>query len=224
MTVTSAVARPQWFRLPRARGAWMKVSPSANDTELVGWARRGEGEAIRRLVERYSARLQRYLTSLVGEPALAEDLLQDTWLRVVERLDTYDSRQSFKVWLFAVARHRAIDSLRQRARQRRLLGYPAEGRESEEGEWLDPLELVPADSPSPLEQLGEAELAGRVNTVFALLPEHYREVLLLRFQEELALEEIARLLRAPLSTVKTRVQRGLVLLRQRAESLGFEGK
>ncbi|MFQ5696566.1 MAG: sigma-70 family RNA polymerase sigma factor, partial [Terriglobia bacterium] len=118
-------------------------------------------------------------------------------------------------------RHRAIDTLRQRAREARNLGRPADVWENEEGERLDPLERVATDAPSALEQLAQAELDRRVAAVFTLLPRHYREVLALRFQEELRLEEIARLLGLPLSTVKTRVQRGLVLLRQRAEGLGL---
>lgn len=199
----------------------MTLPATTSDKELVACIRRGEGEAIALLVDRYSARLYRYLKGLVGDASLAEDILQDTWLRVVERLDRYDAAQPFVVWLFAVGRHRAFDLLRQRARETRSLGSQADSRENEEGERLDPLERVAAEGPSPLEQLAEQELGRRVGEAFACLPRHYREVLTLRFREDLALEEIARLLDLPLSTVKTRVQRGLVLLRQRAEGLGL---
>ena len=199
----------------------MTLPATTSDKELVALIRRGEGEAIARLVDRYSARVYRYLRGLVGEEALAEDILQDTWLRVVERLDRYDAAQPFLVWLFAVARHRAFDLLRQRARESRSLGSQADIHENEEGERLDPLERVAAAGPSPLEQLAERELEQRVADAFTRLPRHYREVLTLRFREDLALEEIARLLDLPLSTVKTRAQRGLLLLRQRAEGLGL---
>lgn len=199
----------------------MPLPATASDAELVAHIRRGGSEGIARLVERHSPRLYRYLVRLVSDPALAEDILQDTWLRVVERLDSYDARQPFLAWLFAVARHRAIDTLRRRAREASSLGTVLEPWENEEGERLEPLDLVAADAPSPLERLAEAELERRVAEVFARLPRHYREVLTLRFHEELRLEEIARLLGLPLSTVKTRVQRGLLLLRQRAEGLGL---
>ncbi|MBI4466194.1 MAG: sigma-70 family RNA polymerase sigma factor [Acidobacteria bacterium] len=200
----------------------MSLPATATDAELVAYIRRGGGEGIAPLVERYSPRLYPYLVRLVNDTALAEDILQDTWLRVVERLDGYDARQPFVVWLFAIARHRAIDTLRQRARQARGLGHPAEPAENEEGERLEPLEQVAAEGPSPLERLAERELEQRVTAAFASLPRHYREVLTLRFQEELRLDEVARLLGLPLSTVKTRVQRGLILLRQRAEGLGLQ--
>lgn len=221
MEVASAVARVVSFELPRMRGAWMPLPVAATDVELVDAVRRGQGEAIVRLVERCSPRLYRYLVRLLNDPALAEDILQETWLRVVERLERYDRKQTFVVWLFAVARHRAIDALRQQARQRRSLGFPAEPVESEEGSRLDPLDQLPALVPSPLEQAAAGELEQRVADAFRRLPRHYREVLTLRFHEDLPLEEIAQLLDVPLSTVKTRAQRGLLLLRQRAEGLGL---
>ena len=213
-------ARPL-FGLARGRRRWMSLPATATDRELVAYIRRGGSEAVALLVERYSARLYRYLLHLASDPALADDLLQDTWLRVVERLDGYDARQPFLAWLFAIARHRAIDLVRARARETRALGRPAAAGENEEGERLEPLDTVAAQSPSPLEQLAERDLEERVARLFGRLPLHYREVLTLRFHHDLSLEEISRLLGLPLSTVKTRVQRGLVLLRQRAESFGL---
>jgi RNA polymerase sigma-70 factor (ECF subfamily) len=200
----------------------MPLTSAATDAELVEAIRRGQEDAIRGLVERYSARLFRYLSRMVGEASLAEDILQDTWLRVVERLDRYDRTKPFEIWIFAVARHRAIDALRRRARMRQKLGQPAEPLETDQGDRLDPLDLIAASDPSPLDLLTEAETEQRIAEAFSRLPQHYREVLTLRFHEEMRLEEIAQLLEVPLSTVKTRVQRGLLLLRQRAGNLGLQ--
>lgn len=229
MAATSALARPLPFRQkgqPFGRAGahrrWMSLSSTASDADLVALARRGEPEAITLLVERYSPRLYRYLLRFLAQTPLAEDILQETWLRVVEQLESYDPGQPFVVWLFAVARHRAIDAWRQRARETRLLGNRAEPRANDEGEWLEPLAQVAAQTPSVLDHLAEADLERRVAEVFTYLPPYYREVLTLRFHEDLRLEEIARLLGVPLSTVKTRVQRGLLLLRQRVEGLGLK--
>ena len=200
----------------------MSLPATATDTELVVYARRGQNGAIAILVERHSPRLYRYLARLVANPALAEDLLQDTWLRVVERLDSYNAAQPFLVWLFAIARHRAIDTFRQRTRERSHFGVRSEPWEDDEGERVEPLERVAAATPSPLEDASEAELSRRVEQAFRRLPLHYREALTLRFHQDLRLEEIARVLGVPLSTAKTRVQRGLILLRRRAEGLGLE--
>jgi len=225
MSLAQAVARPFPFPAPALRAApqraWMTDLATATDRELARAARRGEPGAIAALVERYSPRLHRYLAHLVSEPALAEDLLQESWLRVVERLNQYNPAQPFAAWLFAVARHCAIDALRQRARQARLLGRRAEPWEDEEGQWQEPLDAVAGAEPSPLEAASAQQTYDRVARVFATLPRHYREALALRFQEELSLEEVADLLEVPLSTAKTRVQRGLALLRQRVEGAGL---
>ena len=216
MAATNAMAIPFFLERAIIRGDAMVQAASA-DNELVGSARRGEGEAIARLVERYSSRLHRYLTCLVGEPSLAEDILQDTWLRVMDRLDRYDPARPFAVWLFRVAHNCAVDLLRKQSRQGVFAGPPRdEGDESR-----DPFEQIPDSGPSALELLVGEELQAKVEAAFADLPEHYREVLTLRFHEELRLEDIAQVLGAPLSTVKTRVQRGLELLRRRIEALGL---
>ena len=221
MAIAAACADALHFGLSKARGRWEPVTSQATDAELVRLARRGEGEAIGQLVERYSPRLLRYLQRLVSDPALAEDLLQDTWLRVVERLDRYNAALPFVTWVYAVARNAAIDALRQRARHQRLLGREATPWETDEGEMLDPLEQAADPAPSALEALAERDVEERVEALFITLPLHYREALALRFQDGLQLDEMARLLRVPLSTVKTRVQRGLILLRQRVEALGI---
>ena len=95
----------------------VQISSSATDKELVQLARRGQTDAITLLVERYSPRLHRYLIRLAGSPTLADDLLQDTWLRVMERLDSFRPDRPFAPWLFTVARNRAIDILRKQNRQ-----------------------------------------------------------------------------------------------------------
>jgi len=90
--------------------------PLGLDAE-VAQLRRGDLDALAALLARYQNRLYRYLLRLVREPATAEDLFQQTWLRVAERIRHYDSRRSFEAWLFAVARNLAIDHLRRVAPQ-----------------------------------------------------------------------------------------------------------
>src|SRR6185436_3301619 len=95
---------------------WALASASSTDAELLAGARRGEGEAISRLVERYSLALLRYLKRMVVQPDQAEDLLQETWMKVVERLDRHQQGRPFLPWLFAIGRNCAIDFLRRRDR------------------------------------------------------------------------------------------------------------
>lgn len=184
--------------------------------ELFSRICRGETHLIETLIEQHKLPLYRFLVRLVGDLALADDLFQETWLRVVEHFGRYDPGQSFEAWMFSIARHAAIDHLRRRAvRGEVALENNSGDNPASPLEWLES-----AEADSVLDRLVEGEVRTRVQTLLAALPWRYREVLLLRFQQELPLEEIARILDLPLSTVKTRVQRGLEALRVRLEALG----
>lgn len=173
--------------------------------------RRGDPEALGALVERYQHRLYRYLCRLVGDPATAEDLFQQTWLRVAEQIHRYDQGRNFDAWLFRVAHNLAIDSLRRYRPE--SLDEPLPSGESR-------VERVPDDAPSALDLVVEQEWSGRIAIAIGQLPAIYREVLALRFEEEMKLEEISESLGAPLSTVKTRLRRALESLRARLASSG----
>ena len=168
--------------------------------------RRGDPQALGTLLARYQNRLYRYLLRLVRDPALAEDLFQQTWLRVAANIRRYDPRRSFEAWLFSVARHLAIDQLRRRRPE--SLDEPLASGDT-------PGELLPAAGPGALDRLLAQERAALLARALDDLPAYYREVLSLRFEEEMKLEEIAEVLDAPLSTVKTRLRRALERLRQR---------
>jgi len=173
--------------------------------------RRGDPEALGALVERYQHRLYRYLCRLVSDPAAAEDLFQQTWLRVAEQIHRYDEGRNFDAWLFRVAHNLAIDSLRRHRPE--SLDEPLPSGESR-------VEHLPADLPSALDRVEENEWSARIAVAMRQLPAIYREVLALRFEEEMKLEEISESLGAPLSTVKTRLRRALETLRARLESSG----
>ena len=188
-------------------GRFMAVAfgaPVSIETELTR-LRRGDLDALTALVERYQNRLYRYLLRLVKQPGAAEDLFQQTWVRVMERIGTYDPQRNFEPWLFSVAHHLAIDYLR-RYRPESLDDPLPTGQTREE--------LLPAGEPSALDKLLSAERKGWLAEAMTELPVVYREVLTLRFEEEMKLEEIAAVLVVPLSTVKTRLHRGLKGLRQ----------
>src|SRR6202044_1398577 len=85
--------------------------PVAVDADVVR-LRRGDLNALSELITRYQNRLYRYLLRIVRQPAEAEDLFQQTWLRVAEKIQHYDPRRSFEAWLFTLARNLAIDHLR----------------------------------------------------------------------------------------------------------------
>ena len=180
--------------------------------EIARGLRRRDPSVLDRLIEQYQHRLFRYLMYLAGDRALAEDLFQETWLRVLERGRQYDGKSPFETWLFAIARHLLIDGLRRKSpASLDALREPEETRET--------FEPVAAD-PSAYELLAGREQEVQVAAAVALVPAVYREVLMLRFQEDLKLEEIAAVVEAPVSTVKSRLYRGLSSLKQQLERSG----
>ncbi len=174
--------------------------------EIARGLRRRDPELLDRLIEQYQSRLLRYLIYLTGNRALAEDVFQETWVRVLERGGQYNGRTKFEAWLFAVARHLVIDSYRRKTPASLDALTDQNGEDS-------PMEIEDSKAPSAFEVLSGEEDAARVNAALGKLPAIYREVLALRFQEDMKLEEIAAVTSAPLSTVKSRLRRGLEALR-----------
>jgi RNA polymerase sigma-70 factor (ECF subfamily) len=167
--------------------------------------KRQDPELLDRLIETYQHRLMRYLMFLTGKREVAEDLFQETWIRVLRRGSQYNGQARFDTWIFTIARNLVIDLSRKRTMA--SLDEMREGGDDER-----PFEIV-EDGPSPLEQFQGRENAAEVATVILKLEPSYREVLTLRFHEEMSLEEIAAVTRAPLSTVKSRLYRGLAALK-----------
>ncbi len=162
--------------------------------------RRQDFEALSTLILRYQQRLFLYLVRMTQDPSTADDLFQQTWIRVMERIGQYDQDRSFDGWLFSIAHNLAIDYLRRR-----------EPKSLDESEPVEPL-ICPTQN--ALTQLLSLERSEVLAVALAGLPPLYREVLVLRFEEEMKLEEIADLLGTPVSTVKSRLTRGLERLRK----------
>jgi RNA polymerase sigma-70 factor (ECF subfamily) len=172
-------------------------------TAIARGLRRRDPDLLDRLIEQYQHRLLRYLIYLSGNPALAEDLFQETWIRVLERGHQYDGKHEFSTWLYAVARNLTIDYLRKK-NPVSLDGL----MEDEEHPSLEPADPRPA----AWEVLQQHQQAERINAALLGIPTEYRETVVLRFQEGLALEEIATVTGSKLGTVKSRLYRGLNLL------------
>lgn len=153
------------------------------------------------LIEQYQHRLMRYLTAMTGRPDLAEDIFQETWIRVLERGHQYDDRGSFDAWLFTIARNRALDYFRRRS----LLSLDGL-MQPEDGS--APFDLV-AEGPSPLDQIGTLERSAALADAMAKLNPIHREVLVLHFYEDLTMREIAEITGIRMPTVKSRLYRAI---------------
>jgi RNA polymerase sigma-70 factor, ECF subfamily len=178
----------------------------ADDTKaLAEGLRKRDPELLDRLIEQYQYRLFRYLVYLTSSRERAEDFFQETWIRVLERGHQYDGKSKFETWLFAIARHLVIDW--QRSKKMQSLD---ELLDPEDGA---PMEFAAENQPSPLHQAMASQEEAGVQKSLEKISAVYREVLLLRFQEEMQLEEIADVLDTPISTVKSRLYRGLAALK-----------
>lgn len=178
---------------------------------LARGLRSRDPDLLDRLIEQYQYRLFRYLFYLMGSRETAEDLFQETWIRVLERGHLYDGKSKFETWLFSIARHLAIDVLR---RKKTPVGHSQSLDDLSDHRDLEATaEFAARDTASPADLLSRREESERIQAALGLLPAAHREVLVLRFQEDLELAEIATVVAAPLSTVKSRLYRGLEGLR-----------
>jgi RNA polymerase sigma-70 factor (ECF subfamily) len=182
---------------------WFANAMETEATIIVRGLRRRDPELLEQLIEQYQHRLFRYLLHLAGKREVAEDLFQETWIRVLERGHQYDARHEFSTWLYAVARNLTIDYLRKK--------NPVSLDGLMDAEEREPFE--PADGrPSAWEVVARHQQSDQIGAAMVRLPAEYREAVVLRFYDGLALEEIATVTNARLSTVKSRVYRGLRLL------------
>ena len=191
------------------RAASLSLAETAcNENTLVAQGlKRHDPELLDQLIVQYQHRLLRYLLYLTGNRETAEDIFQETWMRVLKRGDQFNGKSRFDTWLFTIARNLVIDVRRKRT----MSSLEAMRETGEDGRTFD----VPADGPSPFELYQATENGQRVGEALLTLEPLHREVLVLRFHEEMSLEEIAQVTRSPLSTVKSRLYRGLAALKPR---------
>jgi RNA polymerase sigma-70 factor, ECF subfamily len=173
--------------------------------DIVRGLRQRDVDFLRALVGQYQFRIVRYFIYLLGKRDSVDDLVQETWLRVLERGSSYDGRSRFEPWLFTIARNLAIDHMR----KRRVFSIDSNHSPEQELEALTPV----SNAPSPFEQAARTEDAQRLAHSLQMLEPIYREALVLRFQEDLSLQEMAGVIGASVSTVSSRIYRGLAALR-----------
>lgn len=170
--------------------------------------KRQDAGLLDELIVRYQHRLLRYLLYLTSNREQAEDLFQEVWMRVLLRGGQFNGKARFDTWLFTVARNLVID-----LRRKRTMSSLDEMFEATADDDRPSGIEIAADSPSPFDQCVCGEDRDRLAAALLQMEPLYREVLVLRFHEDLSLEEIANVTRAPLSTVKSRLYRGLAFMK-----------
>jgi RNA polymerase sigma-70 factor (ECF subfamily) len=159
----------------------------------------GDEAALRELIERYSPGLRLFLCKITGKESLADDLLQESWFDVYRKINSLRSPDSFVAWLYRIARDKAYRHLRRRS-------LPSE---SDDGNLA---ETIAAD-----ESGFSFEEATEVRAALDDLPLEQREVLLLRFVQDMSYEQIAQVIGRPVGTVRSRIHYAKLALRAKLE-------
>jgi len=190
---------------------------AASDQQIVSWAQEGEETAFRELVRRYQRPVFSLIYRMVRDRETAEDLAQETFLKVLNAIESYRPEHKFSSWIFKIANNAAIDHLRRREPDLLSLeGAPdAVSLERQEATALQ----VREQGESPLDELEARELGSHIERAIARLRPEYRACILLRHVEGRAYEEIATILGLPLGTVKTYIHRARGELREFLEPL-----
>ncbi len=182
------------------------------DREVVELAKAGKEDAYRELLRRYERPVFSLIYRMVRHRALAEDLAQETFIKVLNALETYRPEYKFSSWIFKIANNAAIDQLRRRELDTLSLDGAPDARTSDE---IAATALQATDrSESPLEELESRETGTAIERAIARLRPEYRTAILLRHVEGRAYEEIAEVMDLPLGTVKTYIHRARLELRE----------
>ena len=188
---------------------------SQSDQEVVALARAGKEAAYRELLRRYERPVFSLIYRMVRDRSLAEDLAQDTFVKVLNALDSYRPEYRFSSWVFKIANNVAIDQLRRRELTTLSLDGSPDARTRDEVE-ATALQAVDRGE-TPLSELESRELGTVIEQAIAKLRPEYRSCILLRHVEGRSYEEIAEALDLPLGTVKTYIHRARHELREYLE-------
>lgn len=182
---------------------------------LVDRARRGDARAFEDLLVQHADRVYAHVARIVGPGPEAEDVVQDACISAWRSIASFEGT-SFRAWLFRIASNRAIDVVRARRRRGEL---PLEPAEDEEVIWAEPA----APGPELAELAGDREALRVVQEVLERIPAEQRAAVLLRDVEGFDYAEIARITASELGTVRSRIHRGRIAVRNGLIARGWRG-
>lgn len=186
------------------------MSEAASDESLLAAFAGGDARAFGELYERHERAVYRHFLRQGAVPAIADELLQETWLAVVRNAGSFEPRAKFSTWLYTIARSKMVDHWRSRD--------PALSLEEAANDPDDPLEIPAGDAQRPdVQALSRAQARAFLDAVEAL-PAVQREAFLLQAEGGLSLEEIAAVTQAGHETVKSRLRYAMAKLRSAMEA------
>jgi RNA polymerase sigma-70 factor, ECF subfamily len=199
------------------------ASPISDEDLFSRYRDSADPDDFNELVRRYERELFRYLARYLGNPSLAEDVFQNTFLQVHLKRGLYEDGRPVRPWLYSIATHQAVDALRKAGRHptvsldRRVA---SSGGESDPGSLVD---LLVGDESAPLAEMQEQERRDWVTRSVEKLPETLRQTLILAYHQDLKYREIAEILQIPVGTVKSRLHAALAKLQEMARTSRQDG-
>ena len=188
-----------------------------SDDELITRYRAGDGDAFKVLIDRYANQLYLFAYRMTHNPSDAQDIAQETYVKVWRTLDRYQSGKSFKAWIFAIARNTAIDKLRKKK------SAVFSDFDMEDGKnWIT--ETFSDPDTIPAELIEKAEQNNLLEKALLELPLADQEIMHLHYKEGMTFQAIGKILKKPLDTVKSRHHRALIRLRTYFEKWKDVGK
>jgi RNA polymerase sigma-70 factor, ECF subfamily len=178
-----------------------------SDEELAARVVAGDVNLYEVLMRRYNQRLYRLVRGIVGDPAEAEDVVQQAYVNAYLHLDQFGKRATFATWLTKIAVYEALGRIRRRHR------HPTVTLELDEGHPMDDSSTLAASSPDPERQALTGELRALLESSIDGLPDAYRSVFVMREIEGLSTADTAECLEVSEETVKTRLHRARGMLR-----------
>lgn len=187
------------------------------DKDVIERAREGRESAFRELIRRYERPVFSVIYRMVRDRELAEDLAQETFIKVLNALDKYDPSYKFSSWIFKIAHNATVDHIRKKELDTLSLDGSPHARTQEQAEATS---LTPADTSLDPEQYTQSqEIGSEIEAAISELRPQYREAILLWHVEGRPYDEIADIMDLPLGTVKTYIHRGRNELRKKLEHL-----
>jgi RNA polymerase sigma-70 factor (ECF subfamily) len=193
------------------------MSLERTDEELIAAYRHGDAGAFELLLRRHRAPLFTFLVRMLGDKERAEDLAQETFLRIVKGAQAWEQRARFQTWLFTIARNLCVDASR-RDRFRRTESLDAQGPDDEPAM----VDSVPGHEIDPARGAQSAQLRPLLQKALLGLPSEQREVFILREQTGVAFKEIAEILSVNENTVKSRMRYAIEGLRKALIAAGID--
>jgi len=191
---------------------------SPSDQELIARYLRGEKDSFQILFKRYKNRIFFFVRQFFRNREKAEEVFQEVFMKVIERLNTFDGLGSFKSWLYTLCRHHCIDRLRYQARRPEIT--ESEWRKDEDTK-PTPIQNTVSREIAADEHAYDNELAQALNEALQKLPEEQRETFLLKERGGLTFEEIATAHQVSINTVKSRMRYALESLRRALKGKNF---